>query len=81
MLECYLCSREGFTNCSVCYKTICKVHAEEVKGKTLKEVAICSSCKKKKRLKRIQLYVIIAFFVMIIAIVAGIVFTSLNIWG
>ncbi|MHA1213285.1 MAG: hypothetical protein ACTSSH_12620 [Candidatus Heimdallarchaeota archaeon] len=81
MDACYLCSREGLTKCSECYKPICRAHVEEMKGKALKEHALCTSCYKKRKLKRMQKYVIIVFVVLILLVVLGLVFTSLKLWG
>ncbi|NHJ39786.1 MAG: hypothetical protein FK731_07110 [Asgard group archaeon] len=81
MDSCYICSREGITKCSICYKTICRIHSEDEKGKDFELKAICTSCKKKRRLKRIQIYTILAFIIMAIGIVIGIVITSQTLWS
>ena len=81
MEECYICSREAITKCANCYKHICKIHAEDEKGKGYELKSICTSCKKKRRLKRIRMYTIIAFIVMAIAIVIGVVIAYQIYWG
>lgn len=81
MEKCYICSRDGISNCSTCYKPICKIHAEDKKGKGIELKIICTSCLNKRRLKRIRIYTILAFVIMIAAIVIGLIITSLTIWS
>lgn len=77
-MDCYICKRDGYTNCSECHRTICKIHAEEVKGKTIEEQAICSSCKRKKRLRLQRIIAIISFFAMAAIIIILLIVNSLK---
>ena len=79
-MKCYLCGREGYTECIVCRQTLCKIHAEEEIGKSMDLIAICTSCKRKKSLKKIQTYTIICFIIMAVAIVIGVIITSRFLW-
>jgi hypothetical protein len=81
MTECYICSRDATTRCVVCYKDICKLHAEDEKKTGLEAKYICTSCKKKRRLKRIRIITIITFLVMATAIVLGVVLTARTLWS
>jgi hypothetical protein len=80
MEKCHICSREAITKCTTCYKSICKIHAEDEKGKGFELKSICSSCKKKRRFRRIRTYTVLAFIVMAVAIVIGVVIASQIYW-
>ena len=85
MTECYICGRETIARCSVCRQDICKVHTEARKGEILETsftlAYMCTSCKKKKNLKRIQTIVIVICGIMGIAIVLGLVFSYRFLWN
>jgi len=85
MTECYICGRNTIARCSVCRQDICKVHAEAGKGEILETGSfpdyMCTSCKKKKNLKRIQTIVIVICGIMGIAIVLGLVFSYRFLWS
>lgn len=85
MIECYICGRETIARCSVCRHDICKIHAEFGKGGGIEIGSvsdyICTSCQKKKRLKRIQTIVIIICGIMGVAIVLGLVFSYRFLWS
>ena len=85
MTECYICGRETIARCSVCRQDICKVHTEFGKGGNIEPSAssdyICTSCQKKKRLKRIQTIAIAVCAIMGIAIVLGVAFSYRFLWG
>ncbi len=84
MSECYICGREGIAKCSVCHKSICKVHTEDEKGKIIEESLIskliCTSCLKKKRLNRIQIYLFVCFIVIVVGITIGIIVVGRQLW-
>lgn len=85
MTECYICGRETIARCTVCRHDICKIHAETGKELPLETSStleyICTSCMKKKRLKRIQTIVIVICGIMGIAIVLGLVFSYRFLWA
>jgi hypothetical protein len=85
MSECYICGRETIARCSTCRKDICKVHSELGKGKSLETSTFtdytCTSCNKKKRLKRIQIIAFAVCAIMGIAIVLGLVFSYRFLWS
>ena len=85
MTECYMCGRETVSRCSVCRQDICKVHTEFGKVGSIETSPtsdhICTSCKKKKRLKRIQTIVITVCAIMGVAIVLGLVFSYRFLWS
>ncbi len=85
MTECYICGRETIARCSVCRQDICKAHTEAGKEEILETSSnlyyICTSCKKKKNLKRIQTIVFVICGIMGIAIVLGLVFSYRFLWS
>jgi len=85
MSECYICGRLKIARCSVCRQDICKVHAEFRKGGNIEATAspdyVCTSCKKKKRLKRIQIIAFAVCAIMGIAIILGLVFSYRFLWS
>jgi len=76
--NCYICERSGYAQCMICRQTICKIHAEVVKGKDIEEEAICTSCKKKKNIKQKRLYGIIFCLVLAFITVIILVATALT---
>ncbi|HUU77306.1 MAG TPA: hypothetical protein VMX55_03110 [candidate division Zixibacteria bacterium] len=78
MKNCYICERSGYAQCMICRQTICKIHAEVVKGKDIEEEAICTSCKKKKNIKQKRLYGIIFCLVLAFITVIILVATALT---
>ena len=85
MTECYICGRNTVARCSICRQDICRVHTEAGKVEILEASStldyICTSCKKKKTLKRIQTIVIDICGIMGIAIVLGRVFSYRLLWN
>ncbi len=84
MSECYICGREAIANCSVCRKSICKVHTEGEKGKIIDDSLIskliCTSCQKKKHLNRIQIYLLVCCIVMAVGMTIGIIVAGRLLW-
>lgn len=65
MVDCYICERPGYTNCKVCQRTICKIHAEDIVDTEYRPTAICTSCKRKRKLKIIRIISIVSVILLI----------------
>lgn len=84
MPECYICGREEVARCSICRNPVCKVHAEGDKGRIMEDSLIsniiCTSCSKKTRLKRYQIYMFVCCIIMVVGITLAIIIIGQNLW-
>ena len=81
MSQCYICGRDSEARCSECRKDVCKAHIEDEITKDDDLLVICSSCNRKRKLKRIRTYTVVGFLVLVALIVLGVVFSSLSLFG
>ncbi|NHJ86656.1 MAG: hypothetical protein FK734_14420 [Asgard group archaeon] len=76
MTECYICGRQEYTTCHVCRRSICRLHSEEEGSNPLDLYAICTSCLKKKKLKRIRTISVVLIVAMAVIVAVSLILNA-----